>query len=162
MVNRATMMVETLAACLCGEVCESDLPGVCFCGVLPGSSVALDYVNSCTDATCGMAWVRLVSATPGGLSSDLLTQTNNCETGLRLNVEVGIVRCSPSPDDEGNPPSAEDMLAATELQIDDMMLMRRAITCCVDSHDYLLGSYSPFGPEGGAVGGFWTVQILVI
>jgi hypothetical protein len=36
--------------------------------------------------------------------------------------------------------------------------MRDAIMCC-DFDNIVLGQYQPLGPQGGLVGGFWTVDV---
>jgi hypothetical protein len=152
--------MESLAECLC-EAVGSDL---CFCGLIPGEGVIETYSTGCDDV-CGMAYVRLASATPGNsLSSvaNVAQQPGNCQQGLLVPLEIGVFRCFPPPDQDGNPPDAATMLAITEQQIDDMMAMRRAVACCADSRDIVLGTYSPIGPEGLSIGGFWTLTLMVV
>jgi hypothetical protein len=40
-----------------------------------------------------------------------------------------------------------------------MMVMRRAVACCPGSTDWILGAYVPTGPQGGLVGGYWTLEM---
>jgi hypothetical protein len=43
-----------------------------------------------------------------------------------------------------------------------MMAMWRAVLCCRQSPDWLMGQYVPIGPAGGVVGGTLPVGILVL
>lgn len=151
-----------LAVCLCAEYApgnDAGLPAVCFCGVVSGDQVAIDHFGDCDDA-CGMAWVRLTSATPSVGVGVENTNPGNCGAMLGFDVEVGVSRCAVTVDSDGRPPSEADLLAETQLQYADMMAMRRAIICCQESGNYLLGTYTPFGPVGATVGGTWTVTML--
>lgn len=151
--------MSALATCLCAQIIADGLPETCFCSVVPGESPALDFLNNCTDDVCGMAWVRLSTTqmeTGMGVES---TNLNNCDAVIGFDLEVGIARCAPLGDEQGNPPSVEDYLASADLQIADMAAMRTAIMCCDEIGDFILGAYVPFGPVGGAVGGAWTVSL---
>jgi hypothetical protein len=148
-----------LATCLCAEIADHPVtPPVCFCGVLPGEEVAYDWAGDCETA-CGMAWVRLVTAYPSTVIGEATGTPGNCGSMIGMDVEVGIMRCIPGMDDAGNPPSSDDLLAASLWQWEDMTTMRRAILCCTGSKDFLLGAYVPIGPQGGLVGGAWTVSM---
>lgn len=147
--------VLKMAQCLCDEIDNSGLPELCFCGVMPGQQVAIDYAD-CNAKKNGMAWVRLVNASPYTVQGAPMTQPVSCDTPLQASLEVAIMRNLPIRDD-GSPPTTAEMLAATELQFADMACMRRAILCCYDIA--LLGTYTPSGPAGSAVGGAWLVGI---
>jgi len=146
-----------LATCLCNELADSGLPAPCFCGVMPGASVALDYATNCGD-NCGMAWVRAVSVFPSTNFPSLDTGFTRCNYPLAFTAEVGVIRCMEVPAD-GEPPSLASLLASAQLQLADMAAMRRAIVCCSTSGDVVLGAYTPTGPQGGVVGGSWLVSL---
>lgn len=149
--------MEALATCLCAQIITDGRPKVCFCGLQPGAAVAYDYVTACDDEGCGMAWVRLIQSAPTtgiGIISELV---GNCGAELGFDIEVGMIRCCPVMVPGGEPPEASEVLAVTQEQMADMLTMRTAIACCDALGDFILGSYTPFGPEGGAVGGAWIV-----
>ena len=153
-------MVE-LAACLCTELTASGLPDVCFCGVLPGAMVALDTCGGCgATGKCGQAWVRLVSVFPSNNFPNP-DSAPTCASLLAFELEIGVMRCAPAMDSRGNPPTVAQQLDAVRLQTADMLAMRRAVACCMGGTDnaYFLGTYSPYGPQGGCVGGSWTVVV---
>lgn len=151
--------LERLGSCLCAQIVADGSPGVCFCGVVPGEAAALDYAGDCSDV-CGMAWVRLVTSYPATVLGTPNLTASNCALPLGFDVELGVARCASTPDSSGNPPSAADLLGDTTLQSADMDSMRRAVLCCGDAADWLLGVYAPIGPEGGLVGGTWTASSM--
>jgi hypothetical protein len=151
--------LEKLASCLCAQIETDGLPAVCFCGLAPGAEIALDYQGDCPDGVCGMAWVRLATAYPATALGNTSEQPGNCAVPVGFDVEIGIVRCASLPDEDGSPPSEADLLADTQIQVADMLVMRRAVVCCVGS-DHLLRAYTPIGPDGGVVGGVWAVSLM--
>jgi hypothetical protein len=152
--------LQTLASCLCAAVQASGGPTPCFCGVVPGDGIAADYAcNEGCDG--GMAWVRLTSAYPSKVLGAQNTEEANCNLMLGLDFEVGILRCISAGDEQGNPPSAEELLAASDQQMTDLQTLRVAMTCCGYGKDMIVGPYTPVGPEGGLVGGFFTIAIQV-
>jgi len=158
--ERITTLLTDLATCLCAQIISDDLPPVCFCGVVPGEQVALDYAGDCEDA-CGMAWVRLATSYPSVTIGAASARPGNCGLGLGVDVEMGIVRCISVGQVDGQPPSPAELSAAAVLQQADMMALWRSIACCRNSKDWMIGAYTPYGPEGGTVGGTLTASILV-
>jgi hypothetical protein len=153
-------ILDDLSTCLCAQILTDGLPPVCTCGVMPGSEVALDYAGDC-DSACGMAWVRLTSSYPSVSIGQPTARPGNCSAGIGIEVEIGIMRCIDLGDGT-NPPVLADMKAAADLQYADMVAMLRAIACCRASKDWLLGTYIPYGPQGGMVGGIMPLALLVL
>jgi hypothetical protein len=145
-------LLTDLASCLCAEIAASQLPEPCFCGILPGGIVALDYCEEC-DGKCGMAWVRLTTITE--LRSEQVQDSSKCTQPLRATVEVGIARCAPTGDESG-PPTMAEQLDTARLLLADQAAVLRAIRCCT-GRMFTLGTWTPMGPQGGCVGGAWTV-----
>lgn len=145
--------MNLLAACLEQEVTAADLPQLSYIGVMPGGQAAME---------CDFGWVRLVTAF-NYTQFPIPNQRVGCDPGaLGFNMEVGIGRCYPIPSD-GSAPSAEQAAEGTRLQMADMAAIRRAIICCLgDDVEYLFGQYTPFGPQGGIVGGSWQVGIPTV
>lgn len=152
-------VVTDLATCLCGLVSDPDsgVPDVCFCGVIPGEAASAMYGGNCRDK-CGMAWVRVVTAYAAAGAGNQTSEPGNCNSGIGFDVEVGMLRCTPI-GEATTPPKPEQLLASAQLQWADMMIMRKAVACCAGVRDWVLGTYTPMGPAGGLVGGFWTIQM---
>lgn len=139
-----------LQQCVCEEITKRGLPSVCFCGVVPGQIAVHDFAEE------GMAWVRMANAFPATTFPSQDLTLRNCAAPLAYQFEVGIVRCV-EVDDDGEPPTVEQQFEATRLQMADMEAMRVAIQCCLPNADKILGNYTPFGPQGAVIGGWWTV-----
>jgi hypothetical protein len=157
-------MVE-LSACLCTEIDESGLPGVCSCGPIVGTLV-LDYCTNCKDKGCsGQAWVRLVDAFPSIDFPSPVFQPQNCDAPMAYTIEVGIVRCKPLGTNTQlrgyTPPTMEQNVDALRLQLADLAALRRAIQCCFGGSDvtYMMSAYSAAPPDGDCLGG--SINVIV-
>lgn len=146
-----------LAECLCNEIVAAGLPPTCLCGILPGEQVDASYVNSKE----GMAWVRLAGGYPYNVFPNASLNGTTCAMPLAFELEVGALWCAPVGDSRGNPPTMEAQFATTEIQVAAMAAMHRAIICCMPTEraTAALGLYTPAGPEGGVVGGTWSVVV---
>lgn len=121
----------------------------------PGASVAWD------DCCLGQLWVRLVSKVPTGSSRD---PGQRCGVVLwRSTVAVGVMRCAHVVDDQGNPPSPDDLTQDALAVTRDMTDLEQAILCCMRDVPGALGltvlAWNPLGPSGGCVGGEWTLTV---
>ena len=152
--------VTNLATCLCAT-CEENATPLCFCGVVPGLEVALDYHGNCANV-CGMAWVRVSAMYPASSVGAVNTQPGNCGSLVGVDVELGIMRCMPVGEADGSPPTPDQLRAAAELQISDALALWSAVRCCDPDSDWLIGQYQPFGPSGGIVGGTVEVNFLEV
>lgn len=150
-----------LAECLCRELAEAGRPETCFCGVIGGAIAPLDFCGECDSGACGQAWVRLSSMSEVQFTVDTGgVGPSTCATPLEATVEVGVTRCAPTMDSEGNPPSMAEQLAAAEAQTADMMAALRAIRCCYDGEgEMTVESWTPIGPDGICMGGVWSITI---
>jgi hypothetical protein len=159
-VTHLVEVMNDLVTCLCDGLKDAGLPDTCFCGVVPGEVAAQEYTGSCDDA-CGMAWVRLTAAYPSNSPGIPFETTGNCVVPLGADIEMGVTRCMTIGAEDGSPPTQDELGEATALQIMDMLAMRSAVLCCpsLTAKDYILGPYTPFGPQGGLVGGTWQVSV---
>lgn len=145
-----------LVACLKDQITVDGSPDVCWIGVAPGAEISLDRMGD--DCEGGMAWVRMALSYPAAAVGQADTSLANCAQGTGIDIEMGLIRIVPV-EEEGYDPALS--LAITEQQIKDMWTMRRAIKCCsvVEPNSLILGTYTPYGPQGDTLGGFWTAFI---
>jgi hypothetical protein len=153
------ILLEELSAGL--ETAEM-LDSMCAVTAYPGNAVPIDYIG--TDGSCGaMAWVRHVTSYPSIRFPAADASLESCHATLAHSIEVGIARPAPIPDSDGSTVELPDDLAHLNVSFDladDMILMKDAIARAAKTIDFvILGSYTPVGPEGGAVGGTWTVTV---
>jgi hypothetical protein len=62
---------------------------------------------------------------------------------------------------DGTPPGFDVQFETTRVQLAAMSSMRKAILCCFPGYhaDVVLGLYVPMGPQGGVVGGTWSISV---
>lgn len=150
-----------LAACLCERIESDGLPPPCYCGVVPGDAIAVDYIAACEDQD-GLAFVRLAQVYPASRVGVIDQRLNNCGTGFGIEAEVGIIRSAPPWGEEGEPPDEAANLAGSVLLVQDMAAIVGAIQCCFADHgiDYIVQGYRPT-ILGGALGGSYVVMWAV-
>lgn len=154
-------ILETMAACLCGQIIEDGSPEPCMCGVFAGAGVPLD-VGNCHKKD-GLAYVLLNTSYPSTEVGVADLTPGNCAKGLGFDIQVGIYRSFPINRD-GSSPAADVMLGVFRQQMKDEQSIRRALTCCdwLPSKDFVVGQYNPYGPSGGVVGGAYPISALVV
>lgn len=159
----ALPIANDLLECLRGEMKKVPRPPASVC-LRPGTQV--DPLISTKDDECcsGLAWVRIAQIFPSSGNfpqpdSDTLT---NCQV-LRWGVvlEMGAVRCAPTPN-QRQIPTCEEWTAVVEDVANDAAAMRRAVVCCygVDPDvEFLVGSWQPLQTEGRCAGGVMQVTV---
>jgi len=105
---------------------------------------------------------------PATVATPLVCQ--NWEAAADL--EVQIVRCAPTYNDDGEPPTTEQLNESALLVINDAAAVRRGVTCCllsmldagVEITDAIVNEQSFVGPQGGCVGSslFITIGVLEV
>lgn len=135
-------------------------------GIRPGTTV--DFLMSTSRDECceGLGWVRPAAFYPS--SAVFPTQDGTPQKtgvlGWAVTLEMGIVRCAPTPD-ENSIPSEDDWLTVTQAVMDGAAAMRRAICCFIDAdranrlQKVLPGIWQPVQVEGGCVGGILPVTL---
>lgn len=147
-----------LSACVCEALYERGAGQPCWCGVMPGSEASWVGCTDCGDDRCGTAWVRLDAVAPYTTFPEPEVGLT-CAASLAYTIEVGVVRCIPIPDDGSALDSAASLDVALAVAA-DMQALHYAIKCCFGSGVlHAVESWTPVGPEGGCVGGFWTIQV---
>jgi hypothetical protein len=162
-------VLDGFVACLEAELERRALAGGAPWDATSGAKVRLHpgaefspYLSKLEDeCRCGVGWVRLVGAALGGGEEGPPRNADGelCgPTEWLVTVEMGVQRCPTLGDADTNPTPAQSR-DDTRRQLSDMRAMLAAIRCCYPS-DFLgnldPGEYSPIGPEGLCLGGYWT------
>jgi len=152
------MMDIVLAACVVELRADGTDGNLCATAKYPGEAAPLDY------AECGgMLWVRLVQTAPTTQFPGPETRPNVCAATLAFNLEVGLMRPAPIPENtlgDFELPTDQDHSEATDRQMDDMEAVYRGLVrASRDIEMVSIGSYTPTGPIGGTVGGLWTLTV---
>lgn len=154
----AWQIVE-LVDCLCGMLEVEGGGRPCWCGAYPGASVSWEFCTECQGGSCGMGYVRPAGIFP--YTTFPFPETDvHCASPLAWTIEVGALRCVPQPAD-GEVLSPADMLDVTITTMLDARAIYKAIKCCDAIPGAAIQFYTPVGPEGGCVGGFWTAFLDV-
>jgi len=159
----AKQMLDILLAAAVVELRKMGDDELCASAVYPGEGVPLDYASM--DTGCGgMLWVRLTTAYPSASFPSPVQTIDNCARRLAFPVEMGLMRPAPIPENfvtgEMDLPGDAEHDAAATRQLNDMEAMYRAIRVAAEDIELVVvGSYSPYGPVGGTVGGTWSLQI---
>lgn len=139
----------------------------CFCDILMGQQIPVDYVGDCEDAqgnaSCGAAYVRVEGAYPtADFPEPLAFPTSN--SVMAYNVSVGVLRCASIGQDDGNAIDPADLKVLTTQLLSDMKSIRRAIQCCFmlkfPDVQHVMGVFLPIPQAGDVVGGEWPISIL--
>jgi hypothetical protein len=152
-------ILETLTT----DESEGGCPLPCFCrvAVYPGLEVPLDSCETgghCADGCDGQLWGAVQSIT-----RVQQPEAPGCEAYL-WTAQVGAARCAAMPRDDGTPPSIDAVQRDAARQAVDADGIRYAIACCptrsqrVKDAGIVLESWTPLGPSGGCVAGFWTIR----
>jgi hypothetical protein len=131
-------------------------PPVARSSLYSGATVAFD---DCCD---GQVWVRLVSLTPVLVQDRAQTGRTTTAPGCGVIgwvalLAVGALRCAAVVDDAGHAPAPAVLTAETQQMTADAFALAEALTCC--AVDVTPQRWDPIGPEGGCVGGEWTVAV---
>jgi hypothetical protein len=151
--------LETLLACAQDQI---NTP-VCRAFWNPGANAPHDSCGqTIVDGVVhdGQLWVAHLTSAAGWPSptGDPIT----CVTPFSETVEIGIVRCARGVlQDDGQPPPASDVTADAQRQATDREALKQAILCCwgVEGRDLLGLTWEPIEPQGGCVGGIWTLTL---
>lgn len=138
------------------------LPGRTF--IQPGLDVAWD---DCCEGG-GQLWVRVISTFPTGqpFPSTLPASRSKCDWPLMaVNVGVGIIRCSPGPDNQGRAPSGQALSENALVLLQDRAYLEAAVRCCwptvTNVQALTNATWAPLGPNGGCAGGEWTATLAL-
>lgn len=138
-------------------------PPTCRQFINPGGNAPFDSCETITadDITYnGQVWVGHTGSQAGWPFP--LGEPLTCETPWAETIEVGVVRCAMGKlTDQGTPPAPADVTADAEQQEADRLALKAAILCClnIDHKDLIIVGWAPVEPQGGCVGGLWTIQI---
>lgn len=118
----------------------------------PGLTPAWD------DCCAGQAYVRVA-----GMAGQTTPAAVACPAAMVTRLVVGVIRCAHTLDDNGDPPTPEQLTEDTRNTTRDAALVLQALTCDLPNLSNVdrvaLGEWTPVGPLGGCVGGEWVVTI---
>lgn len=146
-----------LSDALAAELVRRQLPTLTENLVLAGAAVSLDYIEG---PTSGFSFARLGS----GFQTNQFPfpqQTYVPGAGLQIarQFELGIARGITLPED-GSPMTRDEWFEVSRLAMADMNAIAATICSYFGSRaiPFVVSNWIPLGPDGGVVGGSWTVS----
>jgi len=129
-----------------------------------GTGPAVDLIGPLLTGLLDCAAAALISL-DSGVASSKMGATNFDPCGLRWNASVGVgaLRCSATMDDRGAV-AAPAAMTAEALQVTaDEAALCQAVYCCnlLPLNRTQIQRWDPLGPDGGCVGGEWTLVLQV-
>lgn len=122
--------------------------------VVPGSEIAWD------DCECGQLSVAVLRRYPSTNFPIEATIVQNCEDGIVIaQLKMSLQRCAPYPNEDGNPPTCQQLANAAMNQEEDVFTVRTAAQCILDSlmenndvASFVIQNQVSVGPQGGCYG----------
>jgi hypothetical protein len=110
---------------------------------------------------CGTLYVRLDSMVPSSPFPNPDRTVTSVSAPLAATWHIGVLRCIPGMDAQGNPPDALDQTTAAAQLAGDADKLLHAIRCCLTDHfkrgAQVIGAWTPTGPSGDCAGGYWVL-----
>lgn len=158
-----TAIANALLECVAERLamCER---AVCRASLVPGGQAVADQCCACEDDGVdgeGQLWVLVKGITAEPVAPGMA----NCGFSFSAELEVGVFRCSIALQENGEPPTAQELQDEAEGMMLDAAIIRQAVVCCfpgaanLDPMDWMLGSAAPLGPEGTCAG--WAQGLTV-
>lgn len=166
-------LTEDLLACVCAALNDAatkveDQPGCpCRACVVPGQVAWDSCEDPCTGEAGGQLSVsvaRIYASTFDGFPAEarVVHGVKGCTPPPLTAVEllISVLRCAPSFDESGCPPSCDQLAQAARRLHVDMVTVYNALLCCLPGTDpsrprgrrFVMGIQRTVGPEGGCVG----------
>lgn len=151
-------LTQEILDCACSALEKTACGCPCHAFVASGAVV---FDRCCDD---GQLWVGIDRIyaygnfpAPAGVAT--------CMQPLAADLTIGILRCAPTMNDQGEPPTAEVLtLSAAQVHEDGYVLMN-GVMCCLAEHararPFVIGSQRPIGPQGGCVGSELKITVAL-
>ena len=155
-----TQLFDSVLACACAALDDfSACPCPCRKYVAAGPPV---WDNCCPDGQLTVHLDRLYVAGnyPAAAGGSIV-----CSAPLAADFTVSLIRCHPTVDDNGDPPSLVVLDNAAHQIHTDLYVMLNALICCLaakkKSQPFTVLSANIVGPNGGCVGATIRLSVMI-
>lgn len=152
-------LMNELAEEIAREVKRRKLPDAGNATVMPGNAFVIDNVGN--GDTCSEILLNMTGANPYETFPNA-PEDDSQGPRMAYTISAGIFRCAPEPENVNGRlvvPSPEELHAAARLHVADMQAVRCAIETAFSDRMHIIGDFVPYGPQGGAYGGTWSVVV---
>ncbi len=130
-------------------------------GYLTTGGLLTTWDNCCE----GQTWVRLASQEAIAAPKMGMRPQAPCRRSWLVTLGVGALRCAATMNDQGEAPPPEAVTANARQTVVDKDALIEAVQCCLPStagvQSFELTRWDALGPDGGCVGGEWTLTMVV-
>lgn len=133
-----------------------------------GADIALDGFGG--EDCVAEAWInvlRIARTTADAFPGENATMSN-CGSSRTVGVQIGVARCAVMPDDDGNPPSPEELGHEGLVSVDDAARLDNAMCRLMKRLEadeiidgYAIGAAEPIGPMGGIISWVQTASMFI-
>jgi len=113
----------------------------------------------------GQLWVRLISQEAMTVPKMGMAAQHPCRRTWLVSLGIGTLRCAVGMSDTGELPSPAALTADAAKVIIDKDVLLDSAQCCLPAvqgvKSFALNRWDALGPDGGCVGGEWTLQMIV-
>lgn len=148
-----TDLLNEVLACACDAL---EAQSHCFCPCRHFISVGPPVWDTAACCSDGQLTVHLDRVYPFSNFPAQSNQVNLCQTPLAIDFNVNLLRCYPTMDEDGNPPTHEQLQTAGEELVRDAFILTTGLLCCLAakgrSRKYVYLGSRLTGPQGGCAG----------
>ena len=148
----ASQLLIGLLDCVCTALNASSNPCKCPCRkfINVGETV---WDDCCPD---GQLWVSMERTFTYEKFPIASAYPTGCQSPLAADVVVGLIRCAPTADAQGNPPTPDNYTNNAINMYADAQAIYQGLICCLlptrKCQEFAMGAQRFIGPRGGCVG----------
>jgi hypothetical protein len=150
---------KELLVCVC-EALEETSCGCPECAYVVTGPPAWDHCCNGGQLTIGVDRIFAYERFPTPAATPY-----TCMLPLAADFTVTVLRCAPVPDENGNPPTAEELTTAASQVMEDMYAVMQGVMCCMaptqKCRQFQMGSQRPVGPQGSCQGSALTLSVAL-
>lgn len=156
-------IAKQLRDCLCSKLADTLAGPVCRCSLMSGDQAIADICEGEPGVGEGQAWVRMTRLFASTNFPRPNNDTFNCAGSFwAAEFEIGVLRCAVTSDDDGQPPTADELNAETAKVFDDAFVLRWVTECCLPSTLPVVSSdWQPMS-GGKCTGGRLTLTVHLV
>lgn len=90
----------------------------------------------------------------------------NCFPPLAADIVIGILRCAPTVNDQGEPPTVDALNTSSAQVYEDAYAVTNGVLCCLVPTQrerlFVMGNQRPVGPSGGCTGSELRLTVALV
>lgn len=155
------LLAQEVLGCVCAAL-DSDSDCVCPCQTFVAHG-EVSHDNCCE----GQLWIAVDRLFVYETFPTPSARPVTCAPTLGAEMSIGILRCAPTPKNDGSLPSFMDMDQSSSQTLREGAIILSSLICCLIQNGprhrrFAIGGQTPIGPRGGCVGTLTRFSIELI